>query len=148
AHSRNIALGGYSLLASRRIDDENDVVNPATGKPHGFARFGESPCLGSKWGQDYFAKLRSFIEQTNLDVLEHDGSYPGDVCASTSHPGHHGLNDSQWTQWRTITDFYKWCRARGVYLNVPDWYFLAGSNKTGMGYRETNWSLPREQQEI
>jgi hypothetical protein len=33
-------------------------------------------------------------------------------------------------------------------LNVPDYYFLAGSNKTGMGYRETNWSLPREQQEI
>jgi hypothetical protein len=31
---------------------------------------------------------------------------------------------------------------------VPDWYYLAGSNKCGMGYRETNWSLPREQQEI
>lgn len=25
---------------------------------------------------------------------------------------------------------------------------MAGSNKTGMGYRETNWSLPRAQQEI
>jgi len=31
---------------------------------------------------------------------------------------------------------------------VPDHYFMAGSNKTGMGYRETNWSLPRAQQEI
>ena len=47
-----------------------------------------------------------------------------------------------------IADFYKWCRAKGIYLNVPDYYFLSGSNKTGMGYRETNWSLPREQQEI
>ncbi len=39
-------------------------------------------------------------------------------------------------------------RAKGVFINVPDWYILAGSNKTGMGYRETNWSLPREQQLI
>jgi len=29
---------------------------------------------------------------------------------------------------------------------VPDWYFLEGSNKTGMGYREVNWSLPRDRQ--
>ncbi|MEK4359244.1 hypothetical protein NYE48_19525 [Paenibacillus sp. FSL M7-1455] len=33
-----------------------------------------------------------------------------------------------------------------MYLNVPDWYFLNGSNKTGMGYREVNWDLPRERQ--
>ena len=148
AHSRGIELGGYSLLASRRVDDENDVVNPQTGKPGGFAAFGNSPCIGSKWGQDYFRKLYAFFEKTGFDLLEHDGSYPGDVCASTSHPGHRGLNDSQWNQFKTITDFYKWCRARGVYLNVPDWYFLNGSNKTGMGYRETNWSLPRDQQVI
>ena len=31
---------------------------------------------------------------------------------------------------------------------MPDHYFLAGSSKTGMGYRESNWSLPREQQVI
>ena len=31
---------------------------------------------------------------------------------------------------------------------MPDLYFLNGSNKVGMGYREANWSLPREQQEI
>jgi hypothetical protein len=35
-----------------------------------------------------------------------------------------------------------------MYLNVPDNYFLAGSNKTGMGYREDNWSLPRALQHI
>jgi len=81
-----------------------------------------------------------------LNILEHDGSYPGDLCASQAHPGHRGLSDSQWTQWRTITDFYQWCRERGIYLNVPDWYFLTGSNKNGMGYREVNWSLPRAQQ--
>jgi hypothetical protein len=51
-------------------------------------------------------------------------------------------------QWRTISDFYKWCRGRGISLNVPDYYFLAGATKAGMGYRETNWSLPRAQQVI
>jgi hypothetical protein len=147
AHSKNIELGGYSLLASRRISDEHDAINPETGKPGG-AIFGNSPCLCSKWGIDYFEKITTFIEQTGLDLLEHDGSYPGDVCASTSHPGHHGLDDSQWKQWKKITNFYKWCRGRGVYLNVPDWYFLNGSNKSAMGYREVNWSLPRDRQII
>jgi hypothetical protein len=147
AHQRGIELGGYSLLASRRISDEHDVINPKTGKTGG-AIFNNSPCLGSSWGQDYFHKLTQFFERTDFDLLEHDGSYPGDLCASTKHPGHRGLEDSQWTQWKKITDFYKWCRGRGVYLNVPDWYFLSGSNKTGMGYRETNWSLPRERQII
>ena len=80
--------------------------------------------------------------------MEHDGSYPGDACASTNHPGHHGLADSRWNQWQEISDFYKWCRAQGFYLNVPDHYFLSGSTKSGMGYREVNWSLPREQQII
>jgi hypothetical protein len=145
AHSKGVELGGYSLLASRSISPADDVIDPATGQP-GQAIFGSSPCLGSKWGQDYFRRLGNFLALTGFDVLEHDGSYPGDVCASTRHPGHTGLADSQWTQWRSICDFYAGCRARGVYLNVPDWYFLAGSTKSAMGYRETNWSLPREEQ--
>ncbi len=147
ARSKGVALGGYSLLASRSIDATNDAINSKTGRPGG-ARFGDSPCLGSVWGENYFRKLRQFYERTGCGVFENDGSYPGDVCASTNHPGHAGLADSQWKQWKTIADFYQWCRARGIYLNVPDWYFLAGSSKTGMGYREADWSLPREQQEI
>jgi hypothetical protein len=147
ARAKGIALGGYSLLASRSIDGADDAINPLTGKPGGM-RFGSSPCLGSVWGTNYFRKLRQFFEETGCGVLENDGSYPGDVCASTHHPGHDGLLDSQWKQWKIISGFYQWCRARGIYLNVPDWYFLAGSSKTGMGYRETDWSLPREQQEI
>lgn len=145
AHGKGIELGSYSLLASRRIDEANDVINPKTGKTGG-AIFGNSPCLGSVWGGEYFRRIKAFIENTGFAILEHDGSYPGDICASTKHPGHRGLEDSQWTQWKTITDFYAWCRARGVYLNVPDWYFLDGSNKTAIGYREVNWSLPRDRQ--
>lgn len=144
ARSKGVSLGGYSLLASRSIDAANDVVMPPGMKP----AFGNSPCLQSEWGRNYFNKLYHFYETTGQDLLEHDGSYPGDVCASTSHPGHRGLEDSRWKQFREIQDFYRWCRSKGVYLNVPDWYFLNGSNKIAMGYRETNWSLPRELQEI
>ncbi len=144
AHGKGITIGGYSLLASRSIDKDNDVVMPEGKTP----TFGHSPCIGSKWGDEYFKKLYSFIEYTGFDNFEHDGSYPGDMCASTLHPGHEGLDDSQQKQFRTVTDFYKWCREKGVYLTVPDWYFLNGSSKTGMGYRESNWSLPRRQQEI
>lgn len=148
AATKKIALGGYSLLASRKVSLDDDVVNPRTGKPGGFATFGNSPCLESAWGQAHFAKLREFHDKARLGVFENDGSYPGDACASTTHPGHRGYEDSQWNQWRRITEFYQWCRARGIYLNVPDWYYLMGSTKCAMGYRETNWSLPRAEQEI
>ncbi|MCO5236764.1 MAG: alpha-galactosidase [Chitinophagaceae bacterium] len=142
--SKGVAIGGYSLLASRSIDAQNDVVMPDGMQP----AFGHSPCLLSNWGEEYFNKLYHFYSVTGQDLLEHDGSYPGDVCASTAHPGHRGLEDSRWKQFREIQAFYRWCRSKGVYLNVPDWYFLNGSSKTAMGYRETNWSLPRALQEI
>ena len=148
AHEKGIALGGYSLLASRSISEEHDIINPATGKPGGIAKYGNSPCLASEWGMEYFRRIREMYEATGLDIIEHDGNYPGDICASHNHPGHKGLEDSQWNQHRIISDLYAWCRSEGIYLNVPDWYFMNGSSKIAMGYREVNWSLPRAQQEI
>jgi len=144
ARSKGIEIGGYSLLASRSVGGGHDVVMPPGERP----TFGNSPCLHSEWGQSYFDKLYAFYEKTGFMLLEHDGSYPGDVCTADHHPGHGGYDDSRWNQWKKISDFYKWCRARGVYLNVPDYYYLAGSTKCGMGYREVNWSLPRAQQVI
>lgn len=144
AHSKGIEIGGYSLLASRSIGPDDNVVLPEGVKPV----FGNSPCIGSNWGIDYFRKLYQFYEQTGFSLLEHDGSYPGDYCISSDHPGHSGYADSRWNQYRTISDFYKWCREQGIYLNIPDYYYLTGGNKCGMGYRETNWSLPRAEQVI
>ncbi len=140
ARAQGIALGGYSLLASRSAADPKDNTQ---GEP---ALYGVMPCLGSHWGQWYLGQLRHFLGDAGFGVLEHDGSYPGDRCAATNHPGHHGLKDSQWMQWRAITDFYKWCRSHGVFLNIPDWYHLSGGNKCALGYRETDWSLPRDEQ--
>ena len=58
AHTKGVRLGGYSLLASRNVGPDEDVINPATGKPGG-AIFGSSPCLCSKWGEGYFKRSRT-----------------------------------------------------------------------------------------
>ncbi|WP_423735820.1 NPCBM/NEW2 domain-containing protein [Chitinophaga caseinilytica] len=145
AHGKGIEIGGYSLFSSRSINPETDVIDVKTGKPGG-ATFGNAPCAGSEWGIAYLDKLKRFFSETGFDILEHDGPYPGDFCASGTHPGHEGYEDSQWKQWKQTVDFYKWLAGRGTYMNFPDFYFLSGSTKTGIGYREVNWSLPRDQQ--
>ncbi|MFM9910717.1 MAG: alpha-galactosidase, partial [Chitinophagaceae bacterium] len=139
AHSKKISIGGYSLFSSRRISDEDDVVDPITGKPGG-AFFGNAPCFGSKWGFAYREKIKYFFSKTGFDIWENDGPYPGDLCASTIHPGHKGLDDSQWIQMNIQKELYHWLNERGIYINAPDWYFLDGTNKIGIGYREVNFS--------
>ncbi len=148
AHNKGIQLGGYSLFSSRKISDEHDVVDIHTNKPGGAKFGGHAPCAGSHWGIDYIEKLKYFFEQTGFDILEHDGPYPGDFCASRTHPGHRDYDDSQWSQWSQTVAFYKWLRAKGIYANMPDFYLLSGTSKSGIGYREVNWSLPRAQQII
>ncbi|HEV2474840.1 MAG TPA: hypothetical protein VGS41_19340, partial [Chthonomonadales bacterium] len=108
AHRKGIEVGGYTLTGSRDAGPGNnvvaqDVINPKTGKKG--AVFGQSPCLASAWSDGYYSRLLNFFKQTGISVIEDDGSYPGDLCASTAHAHHRGLNDSQWAQWRTITGF-------------------------------------------
>lgn len=147
AHGKHILIGGYSLFSSRHISDTDDVINPVTHKPDG-AFFGSAPCYGSHWGLGYLKRIETFFTQTGFDIFENDGPYPGDLCASTTHPGHKGLEDSQWEQMLLQKSLYHWCNARGIYVNAPDWYFLDGTNKIALGYREVNFSLPRDQQVI
>lgn len=147
AHNKGIKIGGYSLFSSRRISDADDVIDPATGKPGG-AFFGNAPCFGSAWGLAYRDKIKYFFSETGFDIWENDGPYPGDVCASTSHPGHKGLDDSQWRQMEIQKELYRWLNEKGIYINAPDWYFLDGTHKIAIGYREVNFSLPRENQKI
>lgn len=148
AHAKGIRIGGYSLFSSRRISEEDDVIDPKSGLLDKAAFFGHAPCLGSRWGLGYLAKLKTFLSFTGFDIFESDGPYPGDVCASTQHPGHKGLDDSQWKQMELQKALYHWCNAKGIYVNAPDWYLLDGTNKISLGYREVNFSLPREQQMI
>ncbi|WP_313191857.1 alpha-galactosidase [Sphingobacterium sp.] len=147
AKSKGVKLGGYTLFSSRTIDAETDVINPKTGKPGG-AFFGNAPCFGSQWGLDYAQAIKDFFRNTGFSILEMDGPYPGDVCASHDHPGHHGLEDSQFAQMEIQKSIFHELNQMGVYINAPDWYFLDGTNKIALGYREVNFSLSRDQQKI
>jgi hypothetical protein len=141
AHSKRIKIGGYVLFATTAAKGPaHDALDPASLKPNG------SLCLGSEYTEAYFAKLFRFMEATGMDVIETDGPYHGYECASTQHKYHRGRDDSRWVQWERQGLFYRGCRERGIYINSPDWYFFQGSNKYPMGYREENWSLPRELQ--
>lgn len=147
AHKKGISIGIYSLFSSRKISEEDDVINPKTGKTGG-AFFGNAPCFGSNWGLKYRDKVKKFFTETKFDIWENDGPYPGDICASTTHPGHRDQFDSQWRQIEIQKGLYHWLNARGIYINAPDWYFLDGTNKIALGYREVNFSLSRAQQKI
>ncbi len=145
AHSKGIELGGYTLMcASRDVGVDNNCISPKTGKPG--SMFGQSACLASEWADGYFRRVLNFMDATGMDMIETDGPYHGDVCASTTHKHHIGLEDSQWRQWQACVNFYHRCRKREIYINSPDWYYLNGSNKCAMGYRESNFSLPRWRQ--
>ena len=145
AHRKGIQLGGYTLMcASRNVGEDFNCIDPDTGQPG--SRFGQSACLASRWADGYFQRVLNFMDATGMDVIETDGPYHGDICAATTHEHHNGLADSQLRQWEACVLFYHECRKRGIYVNSPDRYYLNGSNKCGMGYRETNFSLPRERQ--
>ena len=145
AHHKGIQLGGYTLMcASRNAGEDFNCVDPDTGQPG--SRFGQSACLASRWADGYFQRVLNFMDATGIDIIETDGPYHGDICAATTHEHHNGLADSQLRQWEACVHFYHECRKRGIYINSPDQYYLNGSNKCGMGYRETNFSLPRERQ--
>lgn len=144
ALAKGIHLGSYSLYSSRSAGKGNDIVPPKGMRN----AHGRCPAITSEWGQTYIKKLYNLFEKTGFMVFENDGTYPGDVDITARPPLQKGVDDSRWVHWRIWTDFYKFLRARGVYFNLPDYYYLSGANKCGMGYREVNWSLPREEQRI
>ncbi len=144
ASTKGVEIGGYSLLSSRKIGNGNDIVSPAGQKP----THGNCPALASSWGQNYYKRLYHFFEATGFTLLEHDGPYPGDVDVTPRLPLQKGESDSRWVQAKIANEFYRWCRGQGIYVNAPDYYYLNGTNKCGMGYREVNWSLPREMQVV
>ena len=126
------------------IGGGNDIVPPKGMK----ITHGNCPAITSEWGQVYIKKLRRLFDETGFLVFENDGPYPGDVDVTKRLPLQKGVNDSRWVHWQIWTEFYNHLRSKGVYMNLPDYYYLSGSNKCGMGYREVNWSLPRAQQLI
>ena len=66
-------------------------------------------------------------------------------CKSTSHQHHRDVSDSVYQQNRLQGEYFGILRQLGVYINQPDNYFYQGGSKTGMGYDEEQYSLPRWQ---
>ena len=141
AHSRGIKTGAYILFCSSRSygQGEHDAAPAA---------YGRSLCLGSAYADIYFKQLLAFMKQVGQDCIETDGPYHGYRCERTDHPLHTGRDDSWRVNWEQQGKFYRLCMDEGVYIITPDWYFASGGRKMPMGYKEANWTLPREQQAL
>lgn len=145
ARHRGIIMGGYELqIASRGRGKEVDCIHPETGKPGSV--FGQSVCIASSWKDTYYSKMWEFFKKTGLMVYSMDGPYHGDPCASHDHLYHKGMEDSQWQQWKTQVEVIHELQRCGMYVAIPDWYFLNGQCSTGMGYREASANLTPQQQ--
>ena len=83
------------------------------------------------------------INQTGLSMVETDGPYGGQSCASDIHIHHAGYSDSIYWQNHLQGQFYSDLRQHNVFINQPDNYFFHGGSKTGMGYLEWQYSTPR-----
>lgn len=137
ARSKNIEIGGYDLIALNRNVGKEWAAIANDGSPTG------SACFASGWYDHLQAQVHSFINLTGISMLETDGPYGGGSCSSRNHTHHTGLNDSVYQQNRLQSKFFKSLRDRGIYVNQPDYYFFQGGSRTGMGYDEQQFSLPR-----
>ena len=114
-------MGGYDLICLQRgqggyggnVGVQWDTVLPAGG-------YGEDACFASGWVDRLTGYAYDYINGTGLTMLETDGPYGGEACASTNHSGHVGLSDSVYQQTKTQAEWYAGLRARNVYINQPD----------------------------
>ena len=144
AHSKGIKIGGYTLAIVKNY-------RPVRGKERNqYAdKSGIMRCLATDWSEKYFKKILNFCVQTNADLIEIDGPYHFYKCLGGETHHHHGLHDSRYAQWKAATvDFFGDLKKNGVFINAPDWLFMSGSNKTGIGYEEIAFSQPRHEQLI
>lgn len=90
-----------------------------------------------------------FIDKTGADAVEIDGPYGMLMCSGGKTHRHDDFSDSQYKQWMaSVVDWYRQLKQRGIYINAPDWHFLNGSNRSGIGYEEIAFSEKRAEQLI
>ena len=146
AKSKGIEVGGYDLICLDRgnggyggnVGDQWDRVLDD-------GSLGADACFASGWVDKLNNYAYTFINETGLSMLETDGPYGGGSCASTNHTYHKQLSDSVYMQTQVQARWYSGLRERNVYINQPDNYFFQGGQRTGMGYDEDQYSLPRWQ---
>eukprot|EP00948_MAST-09A_sp_MAST-9A-sp1_P000602 g602.t1 len=143
ARSKGIEVGGYDLICLDRghggyggnVGDEWVRVGPN-------GELLEDACFASGWYDKLYSLVDNFINETGLSMLETDGPYGGGDCHSTEHH-HRNELDSIYQQTNFQNEFYHAMRERNVYVNQPDNFFFHGGSRTGLGYDENQYSLPR-----
>ena len=144
ARSKGIEVGGYDLIClDRGHGGYGGSVGDEWSRVDADGTLSVDACFASGWADKLRGAALDFLDATGLSMLETDGPYGGGACASQNHSHHHGLEDSVYMQTLIQADFYTELRRRGVFINQPDDYFFQGGQKTGMGYNEDQFSLPR-----
>ncbi|MGN0533104.1 MAG: hypothetical protein ACI4IK_01985 [Eubacterium sp.] len=106
-------------------------------------------CLACDWAEQYMKNVTRFIDKTGADAVEIDGPYGMLMCSGGKTHRHDDFTDSQYKQWKSsVVDWYRELKQRGVYINAPDWHFLNGINRCGVGYEEIAFSEKRAEQLI
>ncbi|MGN0521425.1 MAG: hypothetical protein ACI4IQ_02175 [Eubacterium sp.] len=106
-------------------------------------------CLATDWSEQYMKNVVRFIDRTGADAVEIDGPYGMLMCSGGKTHRHDDFTDSQYKQWKgSVVDWYKELKQRGIYINAPDWHFLNGINRCGVGYEEIAFSEKRAEQLI
>lgn len=106
-------------------------------------------CLACDWAEQYMKNVVRFIDKTGADAVEIDGPYGMLMCSGGKTHRHDDFTDSQYKQWKSsVVDWYQELKKRGIYINAPDWHFLNGINRCGVGYEEIAFSEKRAEQLI
>lgn len=140
-HSKGIRMGAYTLayVKNYRPVKGDEALN------HDGSHI--CRCLATDWSKQYMKNVLRFIDRTGADAVEIDGPYGMLMCASGKTHNHDDFTDSQYKQWKaSVVDWYREIKKRGVYINAPDWHFLNGTNRSGVGYEEIAFSERRSEQ--
>lgn len=140
-HSKGIRMGAYTLayVKNYRPVKGDEALN------HDGSHI--CRCLATDWAKQYMKNVLRFIDKTGADAVEIDGPYGMLMCSGGKTHNHDDFTDSQYKQWKaSVVDWYREIKKRGVYINAPDWHFLNGTNRSGVGYEEIAFSERRCEQ--
>ncbi|MGN0534708.1 MAG: hypothetical protein ACI4IR_01740 [Eubacterium sp.] len=142
-HSKGLRMGAYTLayVKNYRPVRSDEALN------HDGSHI--CRCLACDWAEQYMKNVVRFIDKTGADAVEIDGPYGMLMCSGGKTHHHDDFTDSQYKQWkRSVVDWYQELKQRGIYINAPDWHFLNGINRCGVGYEEIAFSEKRAEQLI
>lgn len=142
-HKKGLRMGAYTLayVKNYRPVKGDEALN------HDGSHI--CRCLANDWAEQYMKKVIRFIDKTGADAVEIDGPYGMMMCSGGKTHHHDDFTDSQYKQWKaSVVDWYREFKKRGIYINAPDWHFLNGINRCGVGYEEIAFSEKRAEQLI